>query len=158
MIRRPHASMKPSTLLRAARQWFPLARYVLRHHQPFFASSIVSRRPYSTEKPISWTQHPIAATIPTVEESNFSSMPTTYTAKTHIAYIALGSNLGDRISMIERACNEMSQRGIKVKRTSGLWETEPMYVLDQDKFLNGVCEVSTRIPYGALSLGAFVFT
>jgi 2-amino-4-hydroxy-6-hydroxymethyldihydropteridine diphosphokinase/dihydropteroate synthase len=35
----------------------------------------------------------------------------------------------------------MDARGIKVKRTSSLWETEPMYVLDQDRFVNGACEV-----------------
>ena len=58
------------------------------------------------------------------------------------AYIALGSNLGDRIGMIEKACNEMTERGIEIKRTSSLWETEPMYVLDQDAFINGACEVS----------------
>lgn len=58
------------------------------------------------------------------------------------AYIALGSNLGDRVAEIEKACNEMDRRGIRVKRTSSLWETEPMYVLDQDHFLNGACEVS----------------
>lgn len=58
------------------------------------------------------------------------------------AYIALGSNLGDRIGWIEKACNEMTARGIKVTRTSSLWETEPMYVVDQDAFLNGACEVS----------------
>ena len=57
------------------------------------------------------------------------------------AYIALGSNLGDRIGWIEKACNEMDARGIRVKRTSSLWETEPMYVLDQDRFVNGACEV-----------------
>ncbi|KAK3294019.1 Dihydropteroate synthase-like protein [Chaetomium fimeti] len=61
------------------------------------------------------------------------------------AYIALGSNLGDRIGWIEKACNEMDARGIKVKRTSSLWETEPMYVLDQDRFVNGACEVETTM-------------
>ena len=61
------------------------------------------------------------------------------------AYIALGSNLGDRIGWIEKACTEMNARGIEVKRTSSLWETEPMYVLDQDAFLNGACEVSHRL-------------
>lgn len=43
--------------------------------------------------------------------------------------------------MIDQACREMDARSIRVKRTSGLWETEPMYVLDQDRFVNGVCEV-----------------
>ncbi|KAI1119394.1 Dihydropteroate synthase [Nemania sp. NC0429] len=60
-------------------------------------------------------------------------------------YIALGSNLGDRVAMIEQACREMDVRGIKVKRTSSLWETEPMYVLDQDRFVNGACEVETEL-------------
>lgn len=62
-------------------------------------------------------------------------------ARKRTAYIALGSNMGDRIGWIEKACNEMDARGIKVKRTSSLWETEPMYVLDQDRFVNGACEV-----------------
>jgi 2-amino-4-hydroxy-6-hydroxymethyldihydropteridine diphosphokinase / dihydropteroate synthase len=62
-------------------------------------------------------------------------------SKTRTAYVALGSNLGDRVAMIEQACKEMDSRGIKVKRTSSLWETEPMYVLDQDRFVNGACEV-----------------
>lgn len=68
--------------------------------------------------------------------------------KARTAYIALGSNLGDRVAMIERACREMDTRGIKVKRTSSLWETEPMYVLDQDRFVNGACEVgATSVVY-----------
>ena len=66
--------------------------------------------------------------------------------KRKTAYIALGSNLGDRIGWIERACNEMDARGIRVKRTSSLWETEPMYVLEQDSFVNGACEVRCLPP------------
>ena len=37
-----------------------------------------------------------------------------------------------------------------MKRTSSLWETEPMYVTDQDRFLNGACEVSVRAYLQAL--------
>lgn len=59
----------------------------------------------------------------------------------HRAFIALGSNVGDRIEMIEKACLELDRANIKVKRTSSLFETEPMYVLDQAPFMNGVCEV-----------------
>lgn len=59
----------------------------------------------------------------------------------HRAFIALGSNVGDRVDMIEAACLEMDRVGVKVQRTSSLYETAPMYVLDQDPFLNGVCEV-----------------
>lgn len=64
----------------------------------------------------------------------------------HKAYIALGSNLGNRIGMIERACSEMNRVGVKVKRTSSLFETAPMYVLDQEPFLNAACEVRLPLP------------
>lgn len=58
-------------------------------------------------------------------------------------FIALGSNMGDRISMIETACRRMEERGIQIQRTSSLFETAPMYVIEQGEFVNGVCEVST---------------
>ncbi|KAI9375327.1 Dihydropteroate synthase-like protein [Aspergillus egyptiacus] len=63
----------------------------------------------------------------------------------HTAYIALGSNVGERVEMIERACLEMDKAGIKVRRTSSLFETAPMYYLDQSPFMNGVCEVETGL-------------
>ncbi|KAF2656101.1 folic acid synthesis protein-like protein [Lophiostoma macrostomum CBS 122681] len=64
----------------------------------------------------------------------------------HRAFIALGSNLGDRVAMIEQACRWMEHDGqIKVLRTSSLWETKAMYVLDQDKFVNGACEIETSL-------------
>lgn len=63
----------------------------------------------------------------------------------HRAFIALGSNVGERVEMIEKACTEMERANIRVKRTSSLFETAPMYVLDQDPFMNGVCEVETSL-------------
>ena len=58
------------------------------------------------------------------------------------AFIAFGSNLGDRLENIERACHELDATpGIRIIRTSALYETDPMYVEDQDRFLNGVCQV-----------------
>ncbi|KAL3475756.1 hypothetical protein BJX99DRAFT_259014 [Aspergillus californicus] len=63
----------------------------------------------------------------------------------HTAYIALGSNVGERVEMIEQACLELDRAGIKVRRTSSLFETAPMYYLDQDPFMNGVCEVETKL-------------
>jgi hypothetical protein len=58
------------------------------------------------------------------------------------AFIAFGSNLGDRVGHIEKALKEMEKRHLKIKSVSGLYETDPMYVTNQDTFLNGVCEVS----------------
>lgn len=68
------------------------------------------------------------------------------------AYVALGSNLGNRVGWIEQACREMDSRGIRVKRTSSLWETEPMYVLEQDRFVNGACEVRHILSHEAMRL------
>ncbi|KAI5290909.1 trifunctional dihydropteroate synthetase [Ascosphaera aggregata] len=61
------------------------------------------------------------------------------------AYIALGSNMGDRLSMLEQSLKHMMAHGIRVTRTSSLYETAPMYVTDQDPFLNGICEVETSL-------------
>ena len=59
----------------------------------------------------------------------------------HHAYIALGSNLGDRIKLLESACRMMNTSDIVIHRTSPLYETRPMYLEDQQTFLNGACEV-----------------
>ncbi|CAO2652763.1 Nn.00g021740.m01.CDS01 [Neocucurbitaria sp. VM-36] len=54
--------------------------------------------------------------------------------------------MGDRVAMIEQACKEMEATGkIRIKRTSSLWETKAMYVLEQDKFVNGACEIVTSL-------------
>ena len=87
-----------------------------------------------------WSQHPLPVSTHLNNDPDGLSKQKIPAKRT--AYIALGSNLGDRIGWIEKACNQMSARGIMITRTSSLWETEPMYVLDQDSFVNGVCEVS----------------
>jgi hypothetical protein len=70
------------------------------------------------------------------KEQSAGTIPTT-------AFVALGSNVGDRLGNIENACREMdSDPDIRIVRTSPLYETDPMYVSDQDRFLNGVCEVT----------------
>jgi hypothetical protein len=61
------------------------------------------------------------------------------------AYIALGSNIGDRIATIESACHVMHDRGLKVTRTSALYETKAMYMEDQQNFINGACEVCHQV-------------
>lgn len=73
----------------------------------------------------------------------------------HTAYIAIGSNLGDRVAYIRKAlgylddistmpasnANTASSRTMKLVDTSFLYESEPMYVLEQAPFLNAVCKV-----------------
>ena len=61
----------------------------------------------------------------------------------HRVFIGFGSNLGDRVAAIEHACNAMDATdGIRLLRTSSLWETKPMYMVDQGDFVNGACEVN----------------
>lgn len=62
------------------------------------------------------------------------------------AYIALGSNLKNRIQNIETACSELDKAGLRVLRTSLLYETKPMYLEAQGSFINGACEVNTALP------------
>jgi 2-amino-4-hydroxy-6-hydroxymethyldihydropteridine diphosphokinase/dihydropteroate synthase len=69
----------------------------------------------------------------------------TMSDKTH-AFIALGSNMGNRLENIEQACRNIDHiPHTRIIRTSGLWDTEPMYVENQDRFLNGVCEIETAL-------------
>ena len=57
--------------------------------------------------------------------------------------IALGSNLGDKVRNIETALRMLeTQHGIRVVDTSFLYESSPMYMLDQPHFVNGACLVS----------------
>lgn len=95
----------------------------------------------SNGETVHWTPHAFNPFINSQDPSSIITSKTNDGDPKHTAYIALGSNLGDRINWIERACNLMSKKGIKVKRTSCLWETTPMYVTEQENFVNGACEV-----------------
>jgi len=57
--------------------------------------------------------------------------------------VALGSNVGNRIEEIEKACRAIdADPDMRIVDTSFLYETKPMYVEDQGSFVNGACEVS----------------
>lgn len=69
-------------------------------------------------------------------------------------YIGIGSNLGNRQSYIDRAIEELrSNKNIKVKRISTIYETEPVSDIPQGKFLNGVIEIETDLDPKALMAG-----
>lgn len=69
-----------------------------------------------------------------------------------IVYLGLGSNLGDRGTNLDKALEFLTQR-LTVKKTSSVYETEPVGNANQPLFLNMVCEVSTRLePMGLLTL------
>jgi 2-amino-4-hydroxy-6-hydroxymethyldihydropteridine diphosphokinase len=57
-----------------------------------------------------------------------------------LAYVGLGSNLGDRESLIRRAAEQ-----IGALRLSELRETEPWGYTNQPRFLNAVAEIETAL-------------
>jgi len=62
------------------------------------------------------------------------------------AYVALGSNLGDREAAIRGALAELGREpGIEVAAVSTLIDTEPVGVVDQPRFLNGVAALETEL-------------
>ena len=63
-----------------------------------------------------------------------------------ICYIGIGSNLGDRQKYIDRAIEELKKnKNIRLKRSSSIYETDPVSGIPQGKFLNGVLEVETSL-------------
>ncbi|KAJ3330762.1 trifunctional dihydropteroate synthetase, partial [Kappamyces sp. JEL0680] len=62
-----------------------------------------------------------------------------------VAYLAVGTNLGERVQNINRALQLLKERGVDVMDTSFLYETDPMYVEDQPKFLNAAIKVKTTL-------------
>ena len=63
------------------------------------------------------------------------------------AYIGLGSNLGEREATLAAAVEELDAApGVSVLGVSTLIDTEPVGVLDQPRFLNGVLALETELP------------
>jgi 2-amino-4-hydroxy-6-hydroxymethyldihydropteridine diphosphokinase len=63
------------------------------------------------------------------------------------AYVALGSNLGDREGTLLAAVEALgAEDGIRVLSVSRLIDTEPVGYLDQPRFLNGVVALETDVP------------
>jgi 2-amino-4-hydroxy-6-hydroxymethyldihydropteridine diphosphokinase len=68
------------------------------------------------------------------------------------AYLGLGSNLGDRQANLDKALELLSQR-LRLEKISSIYDSEPVGDIEQPRFLNLVCEVSTFIsPQGLLAL------
>ncbi|KAL6855902.1 hypothetical protein ACP4OV_018704 [Aristida adscensionis] len=59
--------------------------------------------------------------------------------------IAMGSNVGDRVSTFDRALQMMKSSGVNITRHACLYETAPAYVTDQPRFLNSAIRGTTRL-------------
>lgn len=81
----------------------------------------------------------------------YSTLPRKVDDLQHIAYLGMGSNLGERAALLSAALVELEVRGIKILSTSSMYESAPMYVEDQPRFMNAVCKVATSLePYQLL--------
>lgn len=70
----------------------------------------------------------------------------TITRARHRAFIALGSNLGDSLALLEEAVCKLDQlEDVRVLRRSDWIRTAPYGVTDQPDFLNGAVEVETLL-------------
>lgn len=62
----------------------------------------------------------------------------------HIVYLALGSNLGDRLANLKQAIASLTPQ-MQVKAKSAVYETPPWGYVDQPRFLNQVVRVKTYL-------------
>ena len=60
------------------------------------------------------------------------------------AYIGIGSNLGNKAENIRKAINLIEEK-CKILKASPLFETEPMYYKNQDRFLNCATKIETEL-------------
>ncbi|MCY9110651.1 2-amino-4-hydroxy-6-hydroxymethyldihydropteridine diphosphokinase [Bacillus atrophaeus] len=70
------------------------------------------------------------------------------------AYIALGSNIGDRESYLRQAVVLLQQHeAVTVTKVSSIYETDPVGYEAQDEFLNMAAEIKTSLtPFELLDL------
>jgi 2-amino-4-hydroxy-6-hydroxymethyldihydropteridine diphosphokinase len=63
-----------------------------------------------------------------------------------VAYVGLGSNLGDPVQEVRSAVVELGRApGIRVERCSSLYRTAPIGDTAQPDFINAVCRVQTTL-------------
>ena len=70
---------------------------------------------------------------------------------TYVAYIGVGSNMGDRLKYCQQAILKLVSSAITVTKVSSLYETDPVDYTQQDKFYNAVIQIKTTCdPYALL--------
>ncbi len=67
------------------------------------------------------------------------------------AFIGIGSNIGDRLTSCREAVRRLgSKPGLRIKKVSSLYETDPVDYLEQNRFYNAVIAIETSLSPGAL--------
>jgi 2-amino-4-hydroxy-6-hydroxymethyldihydropteridine diphosphokinase len=63
-----------------------------------------------------------------------------------VGYLGLGSNVGDRESLLREAIQDLRRHDVQVEAVSSLYETEPVgEFLDQPDFLNAAVRIRTSL-------------
>jgi len=60
-------------------------------------------------------------------------------------YLSLGSNLGDRAANLRRALRMLGEAGVRIRRVSSFYKTEPVEFRPQPWFVNCVAEADTEL-------------
>ena len=63
----------------------------------------------------------------------------------HIAYLGLGTNLGNKKANLRKAIKKIGERVGTVERQSAFYETEPWGFRSDNMFVNAVVRVSTQL-------------
>jgi len=62
-----------------------------------------------------------------------------------VVYLGLGSNIGDRETLLQSALDALNRPDLRLRRASSLYETEPVGLRDQRWFLNLAAEFETDL-------------
>jgi 2-amino-4-hydroxy-6-hydroxymethyldihydropteridine diphosphokinase len=66
--------------------------------------------------------------------------------KPNVAFLSLGSNLGDRLAYLREALIYLNRnKAVDVRRVSSVYETDPVGYTDQPAFFNIAVEVATSL-------------
>ncbi|MCR5197156.1 MAG: 2-amino-4-hydroxy-6-hydroxymethyldihydropteridine diphosphokinase [Prevotella sp.] len=63
----------------------------------------------------------------------------------HTVYLGLGSNLGNRIDLLDQACQKINKLIGPIVRQSAYYETEPWGFQSDHPFMNAVVCISTQL-------------
>ncbi len=70
-----------------------------------------------------------------------------------IAYISVGSNLGNKLENCRRGIQSLTRQNVWLKAQSCIYQTEPVDYADQDWFINYVVKIETKLdPFQLLDL------
>lgn len=69
----------------------------------------------------------------------------------HQVYLLLGSNLGDRNSILAEARNQIELRVGQIEKCSSIYQTEPWGIREQPEYLNQALEIRTELSAQAIA-------